>query len=507
MTMEHIGDIAARVVANADPYAYWNKALALGGGRQLTREQSRSLNITTEPKAGFYRKRNKDGADIPVAIWVDDSGFVAKAGERMVDPDDIWTWCCSWPISHETYEAVMNGGAWSDDAPRFDGFQRFSGTEYWVSPDGRVKAPKGNLLKPRSHTNDYLRVHLGAEREEYVHRMVALTFIGDPPDETYEVDHVNGDRADNRVENLRWVTKAENLADREFSRGEDHYASKLTAEQVDEIRREPYYRGRDRELAEKFGVSIQTVNDARTGRTWAGHRGMGDNLPDDPHEAAKFEFEGEKEIAEAFLKTPITTQQQADQAAVWSKKLSDLFNKVDRLFRAKKDPIVQAGKEVDEEFRWRQEIKELATALKRHQDAFLREQERLELERQRKAREEEIRLQREAEEKARRAAEEANKASAEEAARLQREAEEAAAAAAAKAREAEAQRVSAGRTGAKVSLRTYYVARITDYDKLVISLKDTPEVREAVEKVAGSIARSKGPVPAGMERVEERRAA
>lgn len=356
MTMEHIGDIAARVVANADPYAYWNKALALGCGRQLTREQSRSLNITTEPKCGFYRKRNKDGADIPVAIWVEDSGFVAKAGERMVDPDEVWTWVCSWPISHETYEAIMNGGAWSDDAP--------------------------------------------------------------------------------------------------------------VAEAV-----------------------------------------PGHNLPDDPHEAAKFEFEGEKEIAEAFLKTPITTQQQADQAAVWSKKLSDLFNKVDRMFRAKKDPIVQAGKEVDEEFRWRQEIKELATALKRHQDAFLREQERLELERQRKAREEELRLQREAEEKARRAAEEANKASAEEAARLQREAEEAAAAVAAKAREAEAQRVSAGRTGAKVSLRTYYIAKITDYDKLVLSLKDTPEVREAVEKVAGSIARSKGPVPAGMERVEERRAA
>ena len=40
-----------------------------------------------------------------------------------------------------------------------------------------------------------------------------------------------------------------------------------------------------------------------------------------------------------------------------------------------------------------------------------------------------------------------------------------------------------------------------------MALKDTPEVREAVEKVAGSIARGKGPVPAGMERIEEKRAA
>jgi len=351
-----VGQAAASVVADADPYGYWRRALEIGRGRQLTREQSRPLGITMEPKCGYYRKRNKEGSDIPVAIWVEDGAFVAMAGERMVAPDDIWTWCCAWPIAHEVYEAVVNGGAWPDDVP-----------------------------------------------------------VADPV--------------------------------------------------------------------------------------------IGHNMPDDPHEAAKYEFEGDREIAEKFLKTKITTQEQADQAAVWSKRFGDLFNKVDRLFRAKKDPIVQAGKEVDEEFRWRQDVKDLATALKRAQDAFLIEQERLERERQRRAREEEIRLQREAEEKARKAAAEASRASEAERARLQREADEAAAAAAAKAREAQAQTVSAGRTGAKVSLRTYYVAKITDYDKLVIALKDTPEVREAIEKVAGSIARGKGPVPAGMERVEEKRAA
>lgn len=354
MTMEHIGDIAARVVANADPYAYWNKALALGGGRQLTREQSRSLNITTEPKAGFYRKRNKDGADIPVAIWVEDGGFVAKAGERMVDPDDIWTWVCSWPIEHETYEAIMNGGAWSDDAP--------------------------------------------------------------------------------------------------------------VAEAV-----------------------------------------PGHNLPDDPHEAAKFEFEGEKEIAEEFLKTPITTQQQADQAAVWAKKLSDLHGKVDKMFRAEKDPIVVAGREVDEKYRWREEPKALSTKLKRAQDDFLREQDRLEQERQRKAREEADRIRREAEEAARKAAE-SDQQSAKEREAAKAEAERLAAEAAAKEREAQAQKVSAGRTGARTSLRTYVSARIIDYDKAVVALKDHPDMRSLVEQLANRAVKAGVPV-AGIERVEEKRAA
>jgi len=354
MTMEQIGDIAARVVANADPYAYWNKALALGGGRQLTREQSKSLNITTEPKCGFYRKRNKDGADIPVAIWVDDSGFVAKAGERMVDPDDIWTWVCSWPISHETYETIMAGGAWADDAP-----------------------------------------------------------VADPV--------------------------------------------------------------------------------------------IGHNLPDDPHEAAKIEFAGEKELAEEFLKKPVTTQAQADQAAVWAKKLSDLHSKVDKMFRAEKDPIVVAGREVDEKYRWREEPKALSTKLKRAQDDFLREQDRLEQERQRKAREEADRVRREAEEAARKAAE-SDQQSAKEREAAKAEAERLAAEAAAKEREAQAQKVSAGRTGARTSLRTYVSARIIDYDKAVVALKDHPDMRSLVEQLANRAVKAGVPV-AGIERVEEKRAA
>jgi hypothetical protein len=233
---------------------------------------------------------------------------------------------------------------------------------------------------------------------------------------------------------------------------------------------------------------------------------VGHNLPDDPHEAAKIEFEGEKEAAEEILARPIKTQADADRAAVAAKRLSDLHGKVDKMFRAEKDPIVQAGREVDEKFRWREDAKALSTQLKRHQDDFLREQQRLELERQRRAREEEMRLQREAEEKARKAAQEANKASDEEKARLQREADDAAAAAAAKAREAEAQKVSAGRTGARVSLRTFVYARIVDYDKAQAALKDHPDMKVLVEQLANRAVKA-GVQVDGVERCEEQRAA
>lgn len=351
---ESIGDVAQRVVSTADPYRFWREALEKGQGRRLTREQQQALGLTMEPQVGFWRKRNKAGPDIPVAIWWGENGLVALEGKASVRPEDVWTLCCSWPVSHEDYQTARKTGRWPDDPPS-------------------VPEPS-----------------------------------------------------------------------------------------------------------------------------------IGHNQPDDPHEAAKLEFDGEKEIAEEFLKSPITTQQQADQAAVWAKRLTELYNRVDKMFRAKKDPIVEAGRRVDDEFRWRQEIKELATALKRHQDAWLLEQERLEQERQRKAREEAERKAREAEE-ARLAAERAAQ-SEEERQKALEEAERKAAEAAAAEREAQARKVQAGRTGAKVTLRTFVSARIVDYDKAVESLKTHPDMKVLVEQLANRAVKAGVSVP-GVERVEEKRAA
>jgi hypothetical protein len=51
---------------------------------------------------------------------------------------------------------------------------------------------------------------LGRWRNTSVHRLVALAFLG-VPEQVLEVDHLNGVRTDNRIENLRWVTHRQNL--------------------------------------------------------------------------------------------------------------------------------------------------------------------------------------------------------------------------------------------------------------------------------------------------------
>lgn len=86
-------------------------------------------------------------------------------------------------------------------------------TDYSVSTEGEVRKDTTNYILSQSSQQDYKFVSLiinGKQKRMRVHRMVALAFIDNPDNKPY-VNHINGKRYDNNVENLEWVTPSENI--------------------------------------------------------------------------------------------------------------------------------------------------------------------------------------------------------------------------------------------------------------------------------------------------------
>ena len=83
-------------------------------------------------------------------------------------------------------------------------------TIYQISSEGRVKNAYGRFLKPETTRNGYQRVRLIDGKKHLLHRLVAQTYIPNPENKEV-VNHKNGIKTDNRVENLEWNTWSENV--------------------------------------------------------------------------------------------------------------------------------------------------------------------------------------------------------------------------------------------------------------------------------------------------------
>ena len=141
--------------------------------------------------------------------------------------------------------------------------------DHEVSNLGRVR----RYLEPFLMSNGYPHVSLGGvKKRRYLHQMVMEAFVGKRPAGGV-TRHLDGDKKNNKLSNLAYGTHSENMADRVKhgggNRGSRHGMSKLTEEQVREIKGKISLGWRDSYVADQYGISRRLVNMIANGKRWA----------------------------------------------------------------------------------------------------------------------------------------------------------------------------------------------------------------------------------------------
>jgi len=78
-----------------------------------------------------------------------------------------------------------------------------------VNKNGVVSRLKGSVLKAQISGSKYLFVNFGKNKPKQIHRLVAIAFLSRPEGKT-QVNHIDGDKFNNDVANLEWVSCSEN---------------------------------------------------------------------------------------------------------------------------------------------------------------------------------------------------------------------------------------------------------------------------------------------------------
>lgn len=156
-----------------------------------------------------------------------------------------------------------------------------------IFPDARNHRLTGKPLRWAVNKAGYASVTLcgpNGYRNARVNRVVCAAFHGPAPSPDHHAAHNDGNRLNNRADNLRWAIGAENEADKRLhgtarigerhwsksmperrAKGTRHGLAKLTDDQVRAIRADTRFQ---RTIAADFGVSQRTVNQIKLGRIW-----------------------------------------------------------------------------------------------------------------------------------------------------------------------------------------------------------------------------------------------
>jgi hypothetical protein len=142
---------------------------------------------------------------------------------------------------------------------------------YKVSEDGFIVNSNNKPIKQQSHRIGYKHVILYSDtralrKDLYVHRIVALTFLPIIKGKN-EVNHKDGDKSNNRLSNLEWVSRYENMIHAVKNKllvhrkGNDHPSTILTKLDKEYIRiKKLNGEATEKDLSKMFNVSIACIN-------------------------------------------------------------------------------------------------------------------------------------------------------------------------------------------------------------------------------------------------------
>lgn len=146
-------------------------------------------------------------------------------------------------------------------------------THFVITKDGKVYSEKNNRFHQfRLHTGGYLQITLcykGAAKDFYGHRLVASYFIPNPKNKPC-VNHKNGIKTDNRIENLEWCTDSENQKHSYSTglnnrNGENNGKSKLKKQDILLIRKST---STTAALAREYKMAENSIRAVRKFKSW-----------------------------------------------------------------------------------------------------------------------------------------------------------------------------------------------------------------------------------------------
>lgn len=245
----------------------------------------------------IYKSIEPEKVKVPqfVADWIENCKKRALSLRQAISQVQVGIEVDDWLMEVDADGAFVNqetfARAW------LDGYQTLEVEEEWkpivgfyneVSNHGRVrsvthvagngKTYQGKILKPIITKSGYVNICLTTGNDESritkrVHRLVADAFVENPYDKD-EINHKDGNKENNRAENLEWVTRSENEQHAydnnlvKVLKGSEKPLSKLDEEDIRNIRKEYEDGCLQIELAERYGVARQTISSIVNRKAW-----------------------------------------------------------------------------------------------------------------------------------------------------------------------------------------------------------------------------------------------